>query len=209
MNLDLAVREPLPLVRRIALVEKLSNVAWNKAAFILFWEGQSQASTIAYVGLVAFGSIWLALGVMLTWSLLATLFFCAARERGYPNLLSIKALPQRKVSAHALLDAAGAIGRAWMAGLYAFIFSRASGSFLLEKEGCCRARRFARLGVLSFGLVFFGVSTAEHLLRTAGYQGRRLVQLSLIGPFLNVPYRVLLSAVFVALVTDALDFVAL
>jgi hypothetical protein len=96
-----------------------------------------------------------------------------------------------------------------MAGLHAFVFARASHVMLQEKEGCCKARRLARLGVLGFGLVFFGVSTAEHMLRTAGYTGRRLTQLSLIGPFLNVPYRVLLSAAVVALVTDTLQLVTI
>jgi hypothetical protein len=209
VNIDLAVRETLPLPPRNPILEKLSNVAWHKAAFILFWEGQSQASTIAYVGLVAFGSIWLALGVMLTWSLLATVFFCAARERGYPNILSVKALPKREVSANSALHALGAVARAWMAGFHAFVFARASNGFLIQKHGCCRARRFARFGLLGIGLVLFGVSTAEHMLRTAGYQGRRLVQLSLIGPFFNVPYRVLLSAAVVALVTDTLELVTL
>jgi hypothetical protein len=207
VNLDLAVREP-PLLRRNPFYERLSNVAWHKAAFILIWEGQSQASAIAYVGLVAFGPLWLAFGVMLAWSLVATVVFCAARERGYPNLLTMKALPERKINVHAVLDALGAFVRAWLAGLYAFVFARASDAFLAEKRGCCRARTLARYGVLGLGLVFFGVSTAEHLLRAAGYQGRRLLQLSLIGPFLNVPYRVMLSAALVAVVTDALHLFA-
>ena len=209
MNLDLAVREAPPLLRRHPVFERLSNVAWHKAAFVLFWEGQSQASTIAYVGLVAFGSIWLALAVMLAWSLIATVFFCAARERGYPNILSIQALPKRDVNTNAVLHTLGAFVRAWMAGVHAFVFARASNVFLLEKHGCCRARKFARFGVMGFGLVFFGVSTAEHMLRTAGYQGRRLVQLSLIGPFFNVPYRVLLSAAVVTLATDTLGLIAI
>jgi len=209
LNLDLAVRDPLPLLPRRPVFERLSNLAWHKAAFVLFWEGQSQASTIAYVGLVAFGSIWLALAVMLTWSLIATVFFCAARERGYPNILSMQALPKRNVSAGAALQAVGTLIRVLMAGAHVFVFARASNVLLPEKQGCCRARRFARFGVLGFGLTFFGVSTAEHMLRSAGYQGRKLVQLSLIGPLFNVPYRVLLSAAVVALATDTLNLVTL
>jgi hypothetical protein len=146
---------------------------------------------------------------MLFWSLSATVFFCAARERGYPNILSIRALPKREVNTNALLHTAGAVVRAWMAGLHAFVFARASHVLLQEKQGCCQARRFARIGVLGFGLVFFGVSTAEHMLRTAGYTGRKLTRLSLIGPFFNVPYRVLLSAAVVALVTDTLQLVTI
>src|SRR5690606_17761718 len=120
-----------------------------------------------------------------------------------------KMLPEPGVSANAALHVLGTLGRAWVAGFHAFIYARASSAFLPKKQGCCRARRCARFGVLAVGLVLFGVSTAEHMLRSAGYQGRKLVQLSLIGPFLNVPYRILLSAAVVALVTDALDFVAL
>ena len=209
MNLDIAVREPEILLRHGPLFEKLSNVAWHKVAFILCWEGQSQASTIAYVGLVAFGSIWLALGVMLAWSLGATVFFCAARERGYPNILSTQVLPGRTTASNAALHALGAVVRAWMAGVHVFIFARASNVFLIEKGGCCKVRGFARIGVLGVGLVLFGVSTAEHMLRAAGFSGRRLVQLSLIGPFLNVPYRVMLSAAVVTLVTSTLNLVAL
>ena len=43
----------------------------------------------------------------------------------------------------------------------------------------------------------------------SGLEGRRLTQLSLIGPFFNVPYRVLLSAAVVALVTDTLQLVTI
>jgi hypothetical protein len=210
VNLDLVVvRESPTLLRRHPLIEKVSTIAWHKAAFVLLWEGQSQVSTVAYLGLVAFGPLWLAFAVMLVWSLIATVFFCAARERGYPNLLTMNALPQPQVSAKAAWMVLGTVLRAWITGLNAFLFARASNAFLLEKEGCCRARRLARFGVLGVGLIFFGVTSAEHLLRTSGYQGRRLLQLSLIGPFLNVPYRVLLSAAFVALVTDALNLVTL
>jgi hypothetical protein len=209
VNLELVAREPEALIRQNALFEKLSGISWHKAIFILFWEGQSQLSAIAYVALVAFGSFWLALGVMLAWSLTATVFFCAARERGYPNLLSTEILPKRSSTSQPLVHALGACGRAWLSGVHAFIFARCSCVVLAEKRGCCRARTAVRLLVLVFGLTFFGVSTAEHMLRTAGYAGKKLVRLSLIGPFLNVPYRVLVSTAVVALAENVLSRVML
>jgi hypothetical protein len=57
--------------------------------------------------------------------------------------------------------------------------------------------------VLLVGMTMFGVTVAEQLLRAAGYEGRKLLHLASIGPFLNVPYRVLLSAVFVAVLNSA------
>ena len=96
MNLDLAVRQPHVLPRRSLIPEKLSNVAWNKAAFIVFWEGQGHLSSLAYVALVAFASIWLAFGAMMVWSITAAIVFYVARERGYPNMLSEVSLPKRQ-----------------------------------------------------------------------------------------------------------------
>jgi hypothetical protein len=208
VNLDLAARPPQTLLRRRPLFEKLSNVAWHKAAFIVFWEGQGYLSSLAYVALVAFATIWIAFGAMFVWSVLATLAFCAARERGYPNLLTDMPSPKREAG-HLAGYALRSVGRALLAGVNAFIFSRCSGFVLTKKHGSCRARRFARVGVLGVGLTLFGVSSAEHLLRTAGYSGGRLLRMSLIGPFLHVPYRVLVSAAVVALFTDALGVVTL
>lgn len=204
MNYELVARDPQPLAQP-RLFERLSGVAWHKAAFILFWEAQSQVSAIAYVALVAFGSIWLALGVMLVWSLVATVFFCGARERGYPNILSTQALPARQAGTQPVMYTLWACARAWLAGVHAFIFARCSCLFLTEKQGCGLMRRITRFGVLGFGLTFFGVSNAEHMLRTAGYTGRKLVRLSLIGPFFNVPYRVLVSAAMVAIAQDLIS----
>ena len=206
MNLDLAARHPHSFLRHVPALERLSNVAWRKAAFIGVWEGQSHLASLAYVGLVAFASIWVALGAMLVWSLIATVAFCTARERGYPNLLSSVNAPRRGAS-NIISYAALSLLRAWLAGMNAFIYSRCSGSLITARSGSCRARRLARVGALAVGLTLFGASSAEHLLRTAGYTGKRLVRMSLIGPFLHVPYRVMVSAAVVALVTDALEIV--
>jgi hypothetical protein len=156
---------------------------------------------------VAFANIWLAFGAMFVWSVLATLLFCAARERGYPNLLSEMKAPERRAG-HAAWFAIGSVVRAWFAGINAFLYSRGSRLLLVEKAGCCKARRIARAGVLAVGLTLFGVTSAEHLLRTAGYTGRKLLRMSLIGPFLHVPYRLVVSAAVVAVATDALGRLA-
>ena len=214
MNLDLTAQQPQSLARRtvlfehLPLPERLSHIAWNKAAFIAFWEGQGQLSSFAYIGLVAFTGIWVALAAMLVWSILATVLFCAARERGYPNLLSTMGKPSRSVGNIASYAALSVL-RAWLAGVNEFLYSRCSGSLVAASHGSCKARRLARMGAITLGMTLFGVSTAEHLLRTAGYSGRRLLRMSLIGPFLHVPYRVLVSAAVVAIFTDVLDVVTL
>lgn len=208
MNLDLAARQPQELLRRTPLFEKLSNVAWNKAAFVVVWEGQSHLSTLAYVALVAFSGIWVAFGAMFVWSIIATVLFVAARERGYPNLLTSMSRP-RVQPGHLAWFAVGSVCRAWLAGVNAFAFARCSRFLITQKQDCSRARRLARLGALGIGLTLFGVTAAEHLLRTAGYSGRRLARLTLIGPFLHVPYRIMVSAAVVALFTDALGVVTI
>ena len=207
MNLDLAARSTLALPRRSRLPEKLSSVAWHKAAFLVFWEGQGHLSSITCVALVAFANIWLAFVAMFVWSVLATLLFCAARERGYPNLLTELKAPERR-SGRLAWYTMRSVMRAWFAGLNAFVYSRCSRLLLVQKEGCCKARRIARVGVLGLGLTLFGVTSAEHLLRTAGYTGGRLLRRSLIGPFLHVPYRLMVSAAVLAVMTDMWDFVA-
>jgi hypothetical protein len=207
VNLDLAARSTPTLLRRTSYLDKLSSVAWHKAAFLVLWEGQGHLASFTYVGLVAFANIWIALAAMFAWSVVATLVFCAARERGYPNLLSEIKAPELRTGTMARY-AAGSLARAWCVGLNAFVYSRCSGFLLAEKQGCSRLRRFARIGALSVGMTLFGVTAAEHLLRTAGYSGRKLLRMSLIGPFLHVPYRVLVSAALVAVATDALNRVA-
>lgn len=208
MNLDLAARQPQTLLRRAPGFEKLTDVAWNKAAFVVLWEGQGHLASLAYVALVAFANIWVAFGAMFAWSMLATIVFCTARERGYPNLLTDMSRP-RLQPGHVARYAVGSFLRAWLAGLNAFLYSRCSSFVLAEKTGCCKARRLARVGVLGVGLTLFGVTAAEHLLRKAGYSGRNLLRMSLIGPFLHVPYRVMVSAAVVALFTDALGVVTI
>lgn len=211
MNLDLVAANSEPLVssagRRLRLHRPaiLDKLAWNKAAFVIFWEGQSQIASVAYVALVAFFSIPLAIGLMLAWSLLATVFFFNARERGYPNMLTSMTLPKKRAGFGLIWYAAGSVGRAWLAGFNAFLFARCSAFLVARREGCSHIRRVARFFVIVFSLTLFGVSMAEHMLRSAGYKGAQLARLGLIGPFLNVPYRVLLSAAVIAFVQGSID----
>ncbi|HWC28863.1 MAG TPA: hypothetical protein VG845_02165, partial [Dehalococcoidia bacterium] len=58
----------------------LNQFAVNDAAFVVGWEVQSQLATLLLVTLVAFVSIWVALGTMLVWALVATVVYCYARE---------------------------------------------------------------------------------------------------------------------------------
>jgi hypothetical protein len=146
------------------------------------------------VALVAFASILVALGVMLVWSLIATIVFCCARERGYPNMLTAEEWrPNARATAR---FAALSVCKAWLAGFQAFAYARMVNALLIPGRRGLTAR-LARYGVLAVGMTLFGVTMTEHLLRCAGYSGARLVWYGLLGPFLNVPYRVLLSAMFV------------
>jgi hypothetical protein len=203
MNVDLVARQQGWINR---LPVKPPSVPWNKGAFVLLWEAQSQVASIAYVALVAFFNVWAALPVMLLWSLLATIFYFGARERGYPNLLNCQ-MPQRERGpVHLVGFAARSFVKAWLSGFNAWLFARCSSFVVANQTDACRLRRGLRLAVIAFGLTIFGVSSAEHTLRSAGYKGTTLTRLGLLAPFLNVPYRVLLSAMFVALVRDWMMF---
>jgi len=43
-------------------------------------------------------------------------------------------------------------------------------------------------------MTLFGVSTLDHLLRQAGFEGKRLLYAGFVGPLLNVPFKLLLAA---------------
>ncbi|HEX5140646.1 MAG TPA: hypothetical protein VFX19_06865 [Dehalococcoidia bacterium] len=205
MNLDLvaeARQDALPLPSTTRKPISLS-VPWNSAAFLAIWEVQSHIATIAYVGLVAFTSIWVALVTMLCWSLVATVLFCAARERGYPNVLSCPPCPRTRPGMATAWYAASSVGRALLGGIQAFVFTRFSGA-LVNDRPAKGLRIVARRAVLALGMTLFGASVTEHLLRSAGYSGRKLVRMGLLGPFLNVPYRILVSAAVVALLNSTL-----
>jgi hypothetical protein len=52
--------------------------------------------------------------------------------------------------------------------------------------------------VLAAGATLFGVTTTHHILRKGGFEGQGLLKLSCVGSLLNVSYRTVLSAVFLA-----------
>lgn len=155
------------------------------------WEVQSHLSSITLIALIAFTSIWVALPVMLVWSLIATIAYCHARELGYPSLLAEEEWHATATGAASF--AARSAVKAWFAGFHTFAYARVATTLVSPDRSSVRGR-VTRIAVLVLGMTLFGVSAAEHLLRRAGYEGKRLVQLGLMGPFLNVPYRVLISA---------------
>lgn len=172
-----------------------ASAASQHATFVVVWKAQAYLAQVACVAFVAFGTLWLVLSLMLTWTLLATMVYWAARQRGYPDLLHVE-LPDAEATAYCKMrSVACSAVKVWCAGIQALIFSRVSrGTVVPGNSGW---RSFLRLAVLGLGLTLFGVSMTEHLLRRAGYAGSRLLQLSMLGAFLNVPYHVLLNAVVI------------
>ena len=181
------------------------ELPWHEAAFVVGWELQSQIATVAFITLVALVSIWLALAVMLVWSVIATIAYCRAREMGYPSMLTESQARAGSRVHSTIKGAAFSFLKAWLAGFQAFAYSRVA-RYALVQENPCRLRRALRLLVLGVGLTLFGVTTAEHLLRKAGFTGTQLVRLGLIGPFLNVPYRLLISAGIVKFATSLVGY---
>lgn len=160
--------------------------------FVVGWEVQSQISTLVLVTLVAFVSIWLALATMFVWSLIATVAYCYAREKGLPDLVTLQRPKAGNGASKYLRHAAGSAVKVWFIGLHNLVFARLASGALNGLP--CRSTRCRRLAVLGLGMTLFGVTTAEHLLRRAGFSGNALVRRGLVGPFLNVPYRIFLSA---------------
>jgi hypothetical protein len=162
------------------------------AAFVIGWEAQSQLATLAYLALVAFGSLWLALPVMLTWAMLATAVYFVMRRRGYPDILEHSLPEAGATSSHRVRCVAASCVKVWCAGLQASLYTRVTRQVLAPSDSGWR--RLARPGLLLLGLTMFGVSTAHHLLGRAGFQGKRLLRMAVAAAFLNVVYRTLLSA---------------
>jgi hypothetical protein len=157
------------------------------------------------VSLVAFVSIWAALATMLVWSVIATIAYCYARERGLPDLVTVQKPKTGHGPSAFLRHAAGSIVKVWFIGLHNLVFARVARGALGGLP--CRSTRWRRLAVLSLGMTLFGATTAEHLLRSAGFKGGSLLRRGLIGPFLNVPYRIFLSAAVMHGVIRLLDTV--
>jgi len=171
---------------------RVASRSWLHGAYVVGWEVQSQLATLALVSLVVVASPAYALPAMLAWSLVATFVCHAARQRGFPDLLEGYKAPPKAGQASRLRCLAGSVIAVWFAGIQAYVFSRAAKP--LWNSQARGLHLLARTAVLGVGLTLFGVATAEHLLRRAGYQGRMLLSLGLLGSVLNVTYRVFLSA---------------
>jgi hypothetical protein len=168
--------------------------------FVAAWELQSQFSTVVLVGLVAFAPLSICLGVMIAWSLLATVVYFVARRRGLPDLLEIgqpnlsrASRPSSRLFGLLLLF----LIKLWFVGFQAYVYSRTLCPLLDRREKRGVSNRLAWLGVVGMGLTMFGVSASQHMLGRAGFQPRQALTLGFAGSFLNVPYRVLLSATVV------------
>ena len=188
-----SARQPATAASALAL---RARVPWRDVGFVAAWEVQARVATMAMIALVAFVSIWIALAVMLIWALLATATYHSAQRRGRPDLLK-NTWPKADSNGRPRLVWLGgatlSVVRAWFAGLQPFLYSRAFGG-VLARSSSCRWTCMAKVAILSIGLTLFGVTACNHLLRAAGYSDGKVLKLSLLGPFLNVPYRVLLSA---------------
>lgn len=179
--------------------------------FAAVWEAQSQLASLILVALVAFAPLYVTLAVMLSWSLIATAVYYSARRRGAPDLLQLKVgwkveAENGKAWATRLRHPLSSAFRLWIMGFQAFLFSRALCPLLREPAQSHPTRIF-RLLIFTTGFWFLGVTSAHHMLASAGYKEGKLLRLSLIGPFLNVPYRVLLSAIVISALMGTADAV--
>jgi hypothetical protein len=172
---------------------------WRGVGMVAAWEAQSQLATMVMVALVAMVSAWWAFGIMLAWSLIATVVYDHARKRGLPDLLERgdeQEEPSRRGFAASLVAAATSAVKVWLVGVQAFVYSRTLGRVFNTPARCWRTR-LARSTVLGLGLTLYGVTTCHHLLRRAGYSDGGVLRLSLVGSLLNVSYRVLLGAIII------------
>lgn len=156
--------------------------------FLAFWQVQSKIATLVMFPLIAV-SVWLALAVMLVWSLTATVVYFQARQRGVPDLLSCPASTANR----AALRTGQVLGAVWLVGFNAFAFANVVRPLLRRP---CRSRlsHVSRGVVLGAGLTLFGVTMNQHMLQVAGFSGGRLLFVSTLGSFLNVPYRIFSGA---------------
>jgi hypothetical protein len=171
------------------------------------WEIQSQISTLVLVALVAVLPIWTVLPIMITWALIATVAYSVGRRKGLPDVLEAEwpiSAPSRTEWRRLVGVAALALVKAWLAGLQPFIYARICRRVLLQPVRTWWSQ-VQRVIVLCAGLTLFGVTTAHHLLRLAALPERRAFRLLLVGPFLNVPYRVLLSALVINMLSELMD----
>ena len=178
---------------------------WKDGAFVAGWELQSQLSSVVLVGFAQFGTAIIAIPVMLAWSLVTTLVFHRARMCGRPDLLERTSWGTRSRALHVrFLSTTWSMLKAWLAGIQAFFYTRVF-RCVIQNNGRCLHERASKVTVLGFGLTVFGVPTAHHLLRKAGYEHGALLRLGLLAVCLNVPFRVFASAYVVNVTTGLID----
>jgi hypothetical protein len=178
---------------------------WKDGAFVAGWELQSHVSSIVLVGFARFGSVNAAIPVMLLWALLSTLAFHHARLAGRPDLLEHTSWGTHSHAWHVrAMSMCWSVLKAWLAGIQAFLYARVFGC-VLRNEGRCLRQRLTKITVLGFGLTIFGVPTAHHLLRKAGFERAALLRLGFVATFLNVPFRVIASAFVINFTASLID----
>jgi hypothetical protein len=155
-------------------------------SFLACWQVQSKLATLSLFALLAVNP-WLALVVMMAWSLVATFVYFTARERGVPDFLAVSSSACRVTRTGQML------GGLWLVGINAFAFANVVRP-LLREGALGRRSRITHTFVLGVGLTFFGVTINQHMLQAAGYHGSKLLGLSMLGTLLNVPYRIFCGA---------------
>ena len=198
-DLELMLGLPSPGLEWEPEAKRAGNHRLHEVGFLTAWELQSQVATLAFVALVALVPVWLALTCMLCWSLTATFIYWLARKNGLPDLLNSQWCkpPGSLAGLRSWLSATGfAVLKTTLAGIQPFLYSRILSPVLLNPARDWRNKAIHWL-VLSVGFTLFGVTTVHHLLEQAGTPKERILRLSLVAPFLNVPYRLLLSALVV------------
>lgn len=170
----------------ISLSGQVSPSVIKHGSFLAFWQAQSKLGTLALFALLAV-SVWLALAVVMVWSIAATFAYYAARQRGVPDFLAVSSSNCRATRTGHML------GGVWLVGISAFAFANVLRP-LLRNAPICRRSRLTRIAILATGLTLFGVTINQHMLQVAGFQGPRLLAMSVFGVFLNVPYRIFCGA---------------
>jgi hypothetical protein len=181
----------------ISFSRPVSPTILKHGSFIACWQAQSKLATLALFALVAV-SVWLALVVILCWSVAATFVYYAARQRGVPDFLALSNGNGRAMRTGQML------GGVWLVGLSAFAFANVLRP-VLQNTPICRRSRVTRLAVLATGLTLFGVTINQHMLQVAGYRGPKLLIVSIFGAFLNVPYRIFCGALTVHLLLSLMS----
>src|SRR5262245_31452287 len=79
------------------VVSLRQRLPWCDALVAAVWQVQSRLAALALIGLVALANVWVALAVMLTWSLLATIAFFHMRRLGLATSLDMAHKSHRTV----------------------------------------------------------------------------------------------------------------